>query len=74
MTDEILIGVLSLVGTLGGSFAGIVTSAKLTAYRIAQLEKKVDRHNGFAERIPIIEEKLKVASNRLTDLEGKVFK
>jgi hypothetical protein len=55
MPPEIIVGLLSLGGTLVGTFAGIITSAKLTAYRIEQLEKKVDKHNNFAERIPVIE-------------------
>ena len=38
-------------------------------YRIEQLEKKVDKHNNFAERIPVFEEKLKVCEHRIDDLE-----
>jgi len=60
---------MSLVGTLAGTFGGIVTSSKLTAYRIQQLEQKVDTHNNFAKRIPIIEEKVKVLNHRVADLE-----
>lgn len=39
------------------------------SYRIEQLEKKVDKHNNFAERVPILEEQIKVANHRLDDLE-----
>lgn len=73
MTSEIVVGLLSLAGTLIGSGLGVLTSAKLTNYRIAQLEKKVDKHNSFAERLPVVEEKIKVSEHRLTDLEDKVF-
>ncbi|MBE6984524.1 MAG: hypothetical protein E7434_02705 [Ruminococcaceae bacterium] len=69
MKGEILIALLSLVGTLFGTLGGILTASKLTNYRLAQLEKKVDRHNSFGERIPLIEEKLKVINHRLNDLE-----
>ena len=65
MSNEILIALLSFVGTLIGSFSGM----KLMSYRIEQLEKKVDKHNNFAERIPIIEEKIKVINHRIEDLE-----
>jgi vacuolar-type H+-ATPase subunit D/Vma8 len=41
----------------------------MTAYRIQQLENKVDVHNRFAQRIPIIEEKIKVINHRLDDIE-----
>ena len=69
MLDTIIVGALSLVGTIIGSLGGIVTSAKLTNYRIQQLEKKVEKHNNFAERIPVLEEKIKVEEHRITDLE-----
>lgn len=69
MNNEILVALLALIGTLSGTFGGILTSSKLTAYRIQQLEEKVDTHNKFAERIPIIEEKLKNINHRLESLE-----
>lgn len=56
---------LALVGTAVGSFSGF----QLTSYRVEQLEKKVDRHNQFAERLPVLEEKIKVMNHRLDDLE-----
>ena len=34
-----------------------------------QLEKKVDKHNNFASRMPVVEEQIKVINHRLTDLE-----
>lgn len=69
MKSEMIVAVFSLAGTLAGTFGGIIASAKLTTYRIEQLEKKVDRHNNFASRIPVLEEKMEVANHRLTDLE-----
>lgn len=71
-STEIIVAALSLVGTLGGSFGGILVSSKLTNYRIEQLEKKVDKHNNFAARVPVLEEQMKVANHRLDDLEGRV--
>ena len=41
---------------------------------LQQLEKKVDKHNNFAERLPVIEEKLAVANHRIDDLEKQVNK
>lgn len=72
MSNEVVVALLALIGTLVGSFGGIVASSKLTAYRIEQLEKKVDKHNNFAARIPVIEEQIKVQNHRLSDLEEKV--
>jgi hypothetical protein len=64
----VVVGVLSLIGTIIGSYSGM----KLMSYRIEQLEKKVDKHNGFAERIPVIEEHLKNHDQRLDSLEKRV--
>lgn len=61
----VIVGVLSLLGTALGSWGGL----KLMSYRIEQLEKKVDKHNNFAERIPVLEEKIEVANHRIDDLE-----
>lgn len=65
MTESIIVGILSLLGTCVGSWGGL----RLMSYRIEQLEKKVDKHNNFAERIPVIEQKMKVCEHRLEDLE-----
>jgi len=61
----VITGVLALIGTLIGSFSGF----KLTAYRVEQLEKKVEQHNNFAARMPVVEEQIKVINHRLGDLE-----
>lgn len=72
MDSNVLVALLSLLGTLLGSLAGVLTSSKLTNYRLSQLEQKVDRHNSFGERIPLLEEKLKVVNHRIGDLEGVI--
>ena len=64
----VIVGVLSLLGTLAGSYGGM----KLMSYRIEQLEKQVAKHNNFAERVPILEEQMKVSNHRLSDLEEEI--
>lgn len=54
MSDAIIVAILSFLGTLAGSFGGM----QLVKYRIEQLEKRVEKHNNFAERIPVLEEKI----------------
>lgn len=71
MDTEIAVALISGLGTLAGSFAGIMASNKLTNYRIKKLEEKVDRHNNFAGRVPVVEEQIKVINHRLSDLERK---
>lgn len=70
--NEIIIAIISFLGTLIGTFGGILTSAKLTNYRIQELEKRVDRHNKLITRIPVIEEQIKVSNHRISDLESEV--
>lgn len=69
MTDAIIVAIISLFGTLGGSLLGILTSAKLTNYRIEQLEKKVGQHNNFAVRMPVVEEKIKGLEHQIEEFE-----
>ncbi len=77
MNEAVLVAIISGVGTLAGSILGIVASSKLTNYRIAQLEKKVDKHNQVVERTFAIEnrlgvmgEQIKVSNHRIADLEA----
>lgn len=69
MTSEVLIGILSLLGTAFGSVTGIMTANKLTNYRIAELEKKVDKHNTIIERFALLEQDNKTQWNRIDDLQ-----
>ena len=71
MPSEIIVGLLSLAGTLIGSIAGIIASSRLTLYRIDQLEKKVDKHNNLIERTYKLEERMSVAENEIGDLKNK---
>ena len=71
MTETIIVALISLAGTLIGSLGGIVVSSKMTNYRIEQLEKKVDKHNNFAEKIPIINVQIENINHRLDELEIK---
>ena len=70
--NEIIVALISLLGTLGGSLGGILVSSKMTNYRLQQLENKVAEHNNFARRMPVIEEQIKVANHRIEDLERKI--
>lgn len=76
MNTEIIIALISLIGTLGGSLGGILVSSKMTNYRIGQLEKKQEKYNNLIERtfkleerMEVSDEKIKVINHRLEDLE-----
>lgn len=72
MSDGVLIALLSLVGTVIGSFAGILVANKLSNYRIEQLEKKLDkyadRQEEYQERLVKVEESAKSAHHRIDDI------
>ncbi len=79
MSSEIWVAIIAGAGTLIGTFGGIVASSRLTAYRIEQLEKKVDKHNELIERTfrleescSVLDEKIRVANHRIKDLEQKI--
>ena len=76
MSETIIVGILSLIGTLAGSLSGILAANKLVVYRIEQLEKKVEKHNNVLERVYVLEkddavikEDLKVVNHKIEDLE-----
>ena len=64
MDQTVVVGLLALAGTLVGSLGGILTANKLTTYRIAELEKKVDKHNNHVERMVVLERDVKTLWNR----------
>uniref|UniRef100_UPI003AB6A708 hypothetical protein n=1 Tax=Eisenbergiella sp. TaxID=1924109 RepID=UPI003AB6A708 len=68
MSETVLVAVCGLIGTFIGSFSGM----SLVKWRIQELEKKVDKHNNFAEKIPVINEQIKVINHRLEDLENEI--
>lgn len=77
MSDTIIVSLISLVGTLGGTFGGILVSNKLTNYRLEQLESRVNKHNNLIERtykleedIKLHEEKINTTNRRIDDIEN----
>lgn len=76
MPTEVIVALIGLLGSATGTFTGIMVSAKLTAYRLSELEKKVEKHNTVIERTykleeaqAVMQEQIKVANHRIGDLE-----
>lgn len=69
MTEAIIValitGAITLIGTVSSNH---MTHSK-TLYRIDQLEKKVEKHNNFMERLQIAELKIGVVEEKQDDLE-----
>ena len=72
MTSEIIIGILSLCGTLIGTIGGILASNKLTLYRIGQLEEKVNKHNNLIERMFKVEERVSIVETEVSELKKDI--
>lgn len=70
MSDIVIVGILSLCGTLFGSLAGIMTANKLTTFRIEALEKKVEKHNNLIERMALIEHDEQTQWKRIDELRA----
>lgn len=83
MSDAVIVGIIAAVASI---IAAILTS-RATQTKVQQdlheqnavqnvkidhLTAEVKRHNDFASRIPVLEEKVKVCNNRIGDLERKV--
>jgi hypothetical protein len=69
MSSEIIVAIIAFLGTLTGTFGGILASSKLTNFRLQKLEEKVDKHNSVIERTYRLEEQMKVVNHRIKDLE-----
>jgi len=75
----LITGGLGLVGTFCGVYFGQRKTTALILYRIEQLEAKVNKHNNLIDRTYKLEEKqtlqdekIKVANNRIKDLEERI--
>lgn len=67
MSTEVLVAILSMLGTVIGTLGGIIASNKLTSYKIDELKAKVDKHNNLIDRMYKIE-------NRVTLIEDNMHK
>lgn len=79
MSEAIIVAAITGGLALAGTFLSNRRSAALIAYRLEQLEDKVNRHNQVVERTyrleertELQEERIRVANHRIGDLERKV--
>ena len=76
MDQEIIVAGLALVGSLSGTYFANRRATALIAYRLEQLEKKVEKHNNLITRtykleqeFAVMDERVRVANHRIDDLE-----
>ena len=72
MSETIIVALLGLAGSAIGAFAGVMASAKLTNYRLRQLEEKVNKHNNMVERTYALEGRMNEAEHDIRDIKGRI--
>lgn len=70
--ESIIIALLSLAGTLVGSYFAQRKSTALIAYRLEQLEDKVNKHNCLVERMTAVEASVKQAHRRIDEVRAEL--
>ena len=82
MSNEIIVAIVTGVFTFAGVVVTNIVSnrkvqyqlheqQKITDVKLEELTREVRKHNNFAERVPVIEEQIKVINHRIDDLERK---
>lgn len=81
MTVELIVAIVTGVASVICTVITVYAGSKLTAYRIEQLERKVQAHNNVIERmynlerrVDVDENKISVSEHRISDLEQGVDK
>ncbi len=69
MTESVIIALISGLLTLAGVLISNGRTQAVTEEKLAELTREVREHNGFARRMPVVEEQIKVINHRLEDLE-----
>lgn len=72
MNETIIIAIIGFLGTVLGSGMGVLAAARLTNYRLEQLEKKVNLHNNVVERVYELEKKEAILAQHVEDLHNEV--
>lgn len=71
MVSEIIVALIGGLVTLSGVLIANSRAQAVTDTRLDELTREVREHNHFAQRVPVLEEQIKVANHRLDDLERK---
>ena len=67
--ESIIAAVISGAITLLGVMVANGRNQAVTETKLDELTREVRTHNDFAQRIPVLEEQMKVANHRIADLE-----
>ena len=83
MDTAIIVSIISGIFTLAGTIISVVVGFSkasrsaaiqqaVTDTKLDELTREVRKHNNFAERMPVLEEQIRVANHRIADLEEKI--
>lgn len=72
MSEAVVVAIITSAFTLIGVYLQNSKTVAIIETKLEQLTKEVGKHNNFAEKIPVMEEKISVANKRIADLEKKV--
>ena len=71
MTEAIICALITGGITLTGVLVTNSRGQAVTDAKLEELTREVREHNGFARRMPVVEEQIKVINHRITDLENE---
>ena len=71
MESTIIVALVSFAGTFIGTIGGIITSSKLTNYRLEQLEKKMDANSSTLTKVPVMDVRISEINRRIARLESE---
>lgn len=67
--NEIIVALITGGITLAGVLLSNQKSQAVTETKLEELTREVRAHNNFAQRVPVVEEQIKVINHRISDLE-----
>jgi hypothetical protein len=70
--SEVIVAALGFAGTLTGSLLGVLATQKLTQFRLAQLEEKVNKHNNLIERTFVLEGQMTELQHEVRDIKEQL--
>ena len=71
VTESVIAAIITGILTLAGVLISNSRSQAVTETKLEELTREVRLHNNFAQRVPVMEEQIKVMNHRISDLEEK---
>lgn len=69
LLGSVIVAVITAISTKSAVTHKLELAQAVTDTKLEELTREVRRHNSFAERVPVLEEQIKVANHRIEDLE-----